>query len=83
MHKVLVADGISEIGIEQLKADPDLDVDVRIGISPEDLLADAGDYHGIIVRSATKITDDVIDKATNLKCVGRAGVGVFQGKPLV
>ncbi|MEM9481874.1 MAG: phosphoglycerate dehydrogenase [Verrucomicrobiota bacterium] len=76
MHKVLVADGISDIGIDQLKADPDLDVDVRIGISPEDLLADAAQYHGIIVRSATKITPEVIEKASNLKCVGRAGVGV-------
>jgi len=75
-HKVLVADQISEIGIEELKADPALDVDVRIGISPEDLLADAGLYEGIIVRSATRITAAVIEKATKLKAVGRAGVGV-------
>jgi D-3-phosphoglycerate dehydrogenase len=74
--KILVADPISEIGIAELQADPALDVDVRIGISPEDLLADAHLYSGIIVRSQTKITAAVLEKATNLKAVGRAGVGV-------
>jgi D-3-phosphoglycerate dehydrogenase len=75
-HKVLVADGISPIGIAELQADPALDVDVRIGISAEDLLADAALYEAIIVRSETKITKEVIEKATKLKAVGRAGVGV-------
>jgi D-3-phosphoglycerate dehydrogenase len=75
-HKVLVADPIADAGIEELQADPLLDVDVRIGISPEDLLADAAKYEGIIVRSQTKIPAEVLDKAKNLKIVGRAGVGV-------
>ncbi|QQL45845.1 phosphoglycerate dehydrogenase [Sulfuriroseicoccus oceanibius] len=75
-HRILVADPISEAGIEKLKADPAIDVDVRIGISPEDLLADAALYHGIIVRSQTKITREVLEKASNLKAIGRAGVGV-------
>jgi D-3-phosphoglycerate dehydrogenase len=74
--KILVADPISEIGIEELKADPRLDVDVRIGIKPEDLLASAHEYDGIIVRSQTKITADVFAKASKLRAVGRAGVGV-------
>lgn len=74
--KILVADPISEVGIEELKANPQLDVDVRIGISEADLLADAALYDGIIVRSQTKITAAVIAKATKLKAVGRAGVGV-------
>ena len=74
--KILVADPISEIGIEELKADPRLDVDVRIGIKPDELLASAHEYQGIIVRSQTKITADVFAKAANLKAVGRAGVGV-------
>ena len=75
-HKVLVADPIADAGIEELKSDPALDVDVRIGISENELLKDASLYEAIIVRSQTKITEDVINAAENLKIVGRAGVGV-------
>jgi D-3-phosphoglycerate dehydrogenase len=74
--KVLVADAISDKGIEELKATPELDVVVNIGISPEELLATASQYHGIVVRSETKIRADVMAAATNLKVIGRAGVGV-------
>jgi D-3-phosphoglycerate dehydrogenase len=74
--KVLVADPISEKGIEELRADPALDVVVRIGIKPDELLATAHEYEGIVVRSQTKITGPVFEKATRLKAVGRAGVGV-------
>jgi D-3-phosphoglycerate dehydrogenase len=73
---VLVADPIAEKGIEQLRATPELDVVVKLGISPQELLDTAHEYHGIVVRSETKITPEVIAKATNLKVVGRAGVGV-------
>ena len=55
-HKVLVADPIADAGIEELKSDPALDVDVRIGISENELLEDASLYEAIIVRSQTKIT---------------------------
>ena len=54
-HKVLVADPIADAGIEELKSDPALDVDVRIGISEDELLNDAALYEAIIVRSQTKI----------------------------
>jgi D-3-phosphoglycerate dehydrogenase / 2-oxoglutarate reductase len=74
--KVLVADPISEKGIEALRACPQLDVVVDIGIKPEALLASAHEYDGIVVRSQTKITAEVFAKATKLKAVGRAGVGV-------
>lgn len=74
--KVLVADPISEKGIDELRASPELDVVVRIGIKPDELLATAAEYDGIVVRSQTRITADVIAKATRLKAVGRAGVGV-------
>jgi D-3-phosphoglycerate dehydrogenase len=75
-HKVLIADPIADAGIKELQADQALDVDVRIGISPDDLLADAAVYEAIIVRSQTKIPADVLRAAKNLKIVGRAGVGV-------
>ena len=51
--KVLVADPISEKGIAELIATPELDVVVKLGISPEELLATASQYHGIVVRSET------------------------------
>ncbi len=75
-QRILIADPISPKGIEELQADSAFDVDVKIGISPEDLLASADQYHAIIVRSQTKITEAVFEKASNLKAVGRAGVGV-------
>jgi D-3-phosphoglycerate dehydrogenase / 2-oxoglutarate reductase len=74
--KILIADPISEVGIAELKADPALDIVVQIGISEADLLATASEYDGIIVRSQTKITAAILEKATRLKAVGRAGVGV-------
>ena len=75
-HKVLIADPIADAGIKELQADQALDVDVRIGISEDELLADAALYEAIIVRSQTKIPADVLQAAKNLKIVGRAGVGV-------
>lgn len=74
--KVLVADPISEKGIEELRAAPELEVVVRIGIKPDELLECAHEFEGIVVRSQTKITAAVFEKAVKLKAVGRAGVGV-------
>ena len=74
--KVLVADPISEKGIADLQSCPSLDVVVKIGIMPDELLATAHEYDGIVVRSQTKITAAVLERATKLKAVGRAGVGV-------
>lgn len=75
-YKILVADSISKKGIENLKNDPALEVEVKFGLSEDELVACASEYSGIIVRSATKITERVIEAATQLKAVGRAGVGV-------
>lgn len=73
--KVLVADAISERGVEQLKAGG-LEVDVRTGLAGAELLKIIGDYEGLIVRSQTKVTGDLIAAAERLKVIGRAGVGV-------
>jgi len=75
-HKILVADPISEKGIEDLKADPALEVDVKLGLTEDELVSIASEYSGIVVRSQTTITERVLEAATNLKVVGRAGVGV-------
>ena len=70
--KVLIADAINEKGIENLKEYAD--VIVNTDISPEELLETIHEYEGIIVRSRTKVTREVIEKADNLKIIARAGV---------
>ena len=72
--KVLVADAINEKGIENLKEVADVTVDTSI--TPEDLVKTIKEYDGIIVRSRTKVTKEVIANADNLKIIARAGVGV-------
>ena len=73
--KVLISDSISTKGVEILKK-AGLDVDVKTGMKPEELVAVIGDYHGLAVRSATKVTAKIIDAAANLRVIGRAGSGL-------
>ena len=73
--KVLVSDNISAKGVEILKK-AGLDVDVKTGMKPEELKACIGEYSGLVIRSATKVTAEIIDAATNLKVIGRAGSGL-------
>ena len=75
-RKILVADPISPRGIEELSADPDLDVLVKTGLKPTDLIETVIDVAAIIVRSETKLTSQVIEAAKSLRVIGRAGVGV-------
>ncbi|MBA1340997.1 MAG: D-3-phosphoglycerate dehydrogenase [ANME-2 cluster archaeon] len=72
--KVLVSDSLSEKGIEILEKGAE--VDVRTGMSPEELKACIGEYDALVVRSQTQVTEEVIVAAENLKIIGRAGVGV-------
>lgn len=74
MKKILVADGVSELGIEILREE--FEVVERPKLEREELLATIGEYDAIVVRSATKLTADVIAKADRLQVIGRAGVGV-------
>ena len=75
-YRVLVSDPISEKGVEALAAAPDINVDVKTGLPPEELLKIIGDYDALVVRSQTKVTSEVFAAAKKLKAVGRAGVGV-------
>ncbi len=72
--RVLIPEKLADPGIELLRKD--FDVDVELGLSPEELLEKIGAYDGLIVRSATQVTAEVIEKADNLKAIGRAGIGV-------
>ena len=75
-RRVLVADPISERGIDLLKSSG-LAVDIKLGLSEAELIALAPNYEGIIVRSGVKITGAVIEAgAGTLRAIGRAGVGV-------
>jgi D-3-phosphoglycerate dehydrogenase len=74
--KVLVADPISERGIAQLAEGGLLDVTVKTGLKEEQLLEIIGEYSALVVRSQTKATPKLIEAATNLRVIGRAGVGV-------
>ncbi|MDP3142520.1 MAG: phosphoglycerate dehydrogenase [Candidatus Omnitrophota bacterium] len=74
--KILISDPLSEEGIKILKEQKDFQVDIKTGMKPEELKAIIKDYDALIVRSATKVTKDIIDAATNLKAIGRAGVGL-------
>lgn len=73
--KVLVSDSISPKGIEILKK-AGLEVDVKTGLKPEELKKEISKYNALIVRSATKVTSDIISAAENLKVIGRAGSGL-------
>jgi len=72
--KVLVSDSLSDKGIEILKKE--VDVDIKTGMSPDELKNCIGEYDALVVRSQTQVTSDVIEAAANLKIIGRAGVGV-------
>lgn len=72
--KVLIADQINEKGIDELK---DIaDVVVQTDITPEELVSSIPDYDAIVVRSRTKVTQEVIEASQKLKIIARAGVGV-------
>ncbi len=72
--RVLVADPITQEGLDRLRAA--CDVDTVSGLTPEQLKERIGDYDGLIVRSQTRVTADVLQAAGRLKVIGRAGTGV-------
>ena len=76
MKKVLVSDNIAAEGIEICKKTAGIEVDVMLNLAPDRLKEVIKDYDGLIIRSATKVTRDVIDKAEKLSVIGRAGTGL-------
>ena len=77
MPKVLISDELSDAAV-QIFRDRGVEVDFqpKLGKDPEKLAAIIGDYDGLAIRSATKVTAELIGKATNLRVIGRAGIGV-------
>ena len=74
--KVLVADPLHQEGLDMLEAEPDITVEIRLKMKPEELVEAVVDYDALIVRSESQVTAAVIDAGVNLRVVGRAGVGV-------
>ncbi len=73
--RVLISDDLSPAAVQIFK-DRGVDVDVKPGLSKDELEKIIGDYDGLAIRSATKVTEKLIAKAERLKVVGRAGIGV-------
>ncbi|MBF0248969.1 MAG: phosphoglycerate dehydrogenase, partial [Alphaproteobacteria bacterium] len=74
MVKVLISDKMSPRA-EEIFKQRGVDVDYKPGMTPDELKACIGQYDGLAIRSATRATADIIEAATNLKVVGRAGIG--------
>ncbi len=75
-QRVLVSDSLAKEGIEILQQAKGIEVDVKVGLSPEELKKIIPDYQGLVIRSATKVTAEIIEAAENLKVIGRAGAGL-------
>jgi D-3-phosphoglycerate dehydrogenase / 2-oxoglutarate reductase len=74
--RILICDGLEKTGVDILASASGFAVDERPQISAEELRQSVGEYDGLIVRSKTKVTAEIIERAARLKVVGRAGTGV-------
>jgi D-3-phosphoglycerate dehydrogenase len=74
MSKVLVSDPIDQVGIDILSQVAQ--VDIKTGLSPEELVRIMPEYDALMIRSGTHVTKEIIEAGTQLKIIGRAGVGV-------
>ena len=73
-YKVLVKEKIADSGVNMLRER--FAVDVGVDWTDEELAERIGGYHGILIRSATQLTAELIGRADNLRVIGRAGIGV-------
>src|SRR6476620_274612 len=74
--KILIADSISQRGIDEMTRDGALEVSVKTGLSESELVDLIAEFSGIVVRSQTKVTAPIVNAGTRLRVIGRAGVGV-------
>src|SRR5207247_10846988 len=74
--KVLIADSISQRGVDELLCDGALDVTIKTGLSEKELIEVIPTFSALIVRSQTRVTADILNAGTKLRVVGRGGVGV-------
>ena len=74
--KVLVTEKLSDEGLAALQASPDVELIIKTGLTPEELLVEIAAVDALLVRSATRVTAEVIEAGEKLSVIGRAGVGV-------
>ncbi|MFW6126604.1 MAG: phosphoglycerate dehydrogenase [Thermodesulfobacteriota bacterium] len=74
--KVLISDNLHQAGVDILQQHPNIDVDFRPGLKPQELKEAIKEADGLAIRSATKVTAELIDAAPRLKVIGRAGTGL-------
>ncbi|MEJ2041301.1 MAG: phosphoglycerate dehydrogenase, partial [Desulfosarcinaceae bacterium] len=74
--KVLESDNLGQVGIQMFQETEGIEVDVKTGLPPEEIKEIIGQYDALVIRSATKVTESLIESAKNLKVVGRAGIGL-------
>jgi D-3-phosphoglycerate dehydrogenase len=75
-YRVLLSDPLGPEGLARLREQPDLDIEAKPGLSPDELCQTIGDFHALIIRSGTKVTARVLEHAKQLRVIGRAGIGV-------
>ncbi|MEM6602879.1 MAG: phosphoglycerate dehydrogenase [Pseudomonadota bacterium] len=75
MPKVLISDKMA-VGAADIFKERGVEVDVKTGLTPDELIKIIPEYDGLAVRSSTKVTQNILDAAKNLKVIGRAGIGV-------
>jgi len=76
MKRILIADSLDKEALDELKASPRFDVTVKTGMDEAELVKTVPGFNAIVVRGATKVTRKVIDAATNLEMILRAGIGL-------
>jgi D-3-phosphoglycerate dehydrogenase len=74
--RVLICDGLRQQGVKIFQKVKNLEVEVREKIEPEELLDVISDYDGVVIRSRTKIGRKALERASRLRVIGRAGIGV-------
>lgn len=74
--KVLISDEMANVCLEMFQKAEGIQVDVKLGLPPEELKSVIKDYNALVIRSATKVTEDLLEAANQLKVIGRAGIGL-------
>jgi len=74
--KVLISDNLDQSGVQIFRDTEGIEVDFKPGMSHDELKSIIGDYHALAIRSATKVTEDILEAGKQLKVVGRAGIGL-------
>jgi D-3-phosphoglycerate dehydrogenase len=76
MARVLVSDALSEAGLAKIRSNPEFELEYAPGLKEADLAAKIPGFDALVIRSGSKVTKKVLEAATNLRVVGRAGIGV-------